>query len=141
MLLITKDAEGEFWPWDVAQFNGARETLVFWGIVVLQTNLKKKKKKKLPFKCIANIIFDLENRIKSVPGTEAIKDGSHCCNGGIGKVSFVHVIWNILISFCPLHNICWNDVFNFSLYKKCFEIYQIIFYIIGDADRQLPKSF
>ena len=43
MLLITKDADGEFWPWDVAQFNGARETLVFLGIVVLQTNLKKKK--------------------------------------------------------------------------------------------------
>ena len=65
MLLITKDADGEFWPWDVAQFNGARETLVFLGIVVLQTNLKKKKNKKLPFTCIANIIFDLENRIKS----------------------------------------------------------------------------
>jgi hypothetical protein len=44
MLLITKDADGEFWPWDVAQFNGARETLVFLGIVVLQTNLKKLKK-------------------------------------------------------------------------------------------------
>ena len=66
MLLITKDADGEFWPWDVAQFNGARETLVFWGIVVLQTNLKKKK---IPFKCIANIIFDLENRISRIKST------------------------------------------------------------------------
>jgi len=48
MLLITKDAEGEFWPWDVAQFNGARETLVFWGIVVLQTNLALKQLKMAP---------------------------------------------------------------------------------------------
>ena len=29
-----------------------------------------------------------------VPGANVIKDGSQCCNGGIGKVSFVHVIWN-----------------------------------------------
>ena len=30
---------------------------------------------------------------------EVIKDGSQGCNGGIGKVSFVHVIFRILEYF------------------------------------------
>lgn len=64
MLLITKDADGEFWPWDMAQLNSARETLILLGIVVLQTNLQVDCLDKFAFLGFLRIFEDLADTLK-----------------------------------------------------------------------------
>ena len=73
MLLITKDADGEFWSWDVAQFNGARETLVFLGIVVLQTNLLVDGLEKFAFLGCLRILETKQRPYQQKKGCDAIE--------------------------------------------------------------------
>lgn len=63
MLLISKDTHREFGPWNVAQLNGARETLILLGIVVLQTNLEVDSLDKLPWLGLLGIFNDLANSV------------------------------------------------------------------------------
>jgi len=63
MLLISKNADGHFWSGNMLELDGARETLVLLGIVILKTNLEFNGFQEIPLlidrlgqKCVHSLI-------------------------------------------------------------------------------------
>merc|ERR1719367_1460404 len=64
MLLVTKDAYGELWSWDVLKLDGSRETLVLLRIVVLKANLKVDCLGKLPLLSLGRVLEYLTDTLE-----------------------------------------------------------------------------
>merc|ERR1719288_542013 len=64
MLLVTKDAYGELWSWDVLKLDGSRETFVLLRIVVLKANLKVDCLGKLPLLSLSGVLEYLTDTLE-----------------------------------------------------------------------------
>jgi hypothetical protein len=48
VVLVTKDADGHAWAWDLWELDGSGETLVTLGIIVLKSDLELNGLEKIP---------------------------------------------------------------------------------------------